>query len=221
MCAKIKVVLVDDHSLMREALAVAIGASEEIEIVGSFSSGEEVVLALQEITPDVVVMDILMKGVNGIEATKLIKEKNPTVKVILLSSEVRKEFVSEGIQAGISGYLPKDSEREALIDAIKAASKDDRYFNEAITAMVFEDFYKKASGQQALGTIARNSDLTRRELEILGLIANGKSNKELAETLFISIRTVETHKSKILRKLGLRNTAELITYSVKNGLVSM
>ncbi len=217
---KIKVMLVDDHRLLRDGIASMLGQTEDIEIVGSVSSGEEAIQEFPSMNPDVVLMDIMMSGMTGIEATRWIKEQNSAIKIILISSEVKKEFVTAGIQSGIDGYLPKDAEKETLIEAIRTVAKGGRFFNEAITSLVFEDFYKKQKFIPP-GKITSPHDLTHREVEVLALVASGKSNKQVAEELFISVKTVETHKSHILEKLGLKNTAELVRYAIKNNLISL
>lgn len=217
---KIRVALVDDYSLVRDGMTIMLGEADDIEVVGAVSSGEEMVNSFRSLHPDIILMDILMKGMTGIETTKWLKDRNPEVKVILLSSEIKKEFVSAGIQMGIDGYLTKDVEKEILFGAIRTVHKGEKYFNEAITTLVFEDFYKNESGAQQRHEHARLSDLTTRELEVLSVIANGKSNREVANELFISIKTVETHKSHILEKLGLKNVAQLVRYAIKNNLIS-
>jgi DNA-binding NarL/FixJ family response regulator len=218
---KIKIMLVDDHTLVRDALATMLHQVDDIQVVGSVASGEELLGKMKSINPDVVLMDIMLKGMTGIEASRWIKERASNVKVILVSSEVKKEFVSAGIQSGIDGYLPKDVEKATLIDAIHSVMKGEKYFNEAVTTLIFEDFYKKerntVDGQRQL----RITDLTKRELEVLTLIANGKSNREVADELFISTKTVDSHKMHILDKLGLKNTAELVKYAIKNNLISI
>jgi len=218
---RIKVALVDDHTLVRDALAQMLQQVDDIQIVGSVSSGEEIVNKFRAFNPDVILMDILMKGMTGIEATRWIKERTSTIKVILLSSEIKKEFVTAGIQAGIDGYLPKDVEKEVLLKAIHTVLTGEKFFNEAITALVFEDFYNKEKTHHQAQRQLQLTDLTNREMEVLALIASGKSNKEVAEQLFISIKTVDTHKMHILDKLGLRNTAELVKYAIKNNLITL
>ncbi len=212
--------LVDDHRLLRDGIASMLSQIDGIEIVGSVSSGEEAIQEFPFIDPNVILMDIVMSGMSGIEATRWIKEQNNTIKVILISSEVSREFVTAGIQSGIDGYLPKDAEKAMLIEAIRTVATGGRYFNEAITSLVFEDFYKKQK-VTPVGKIHNPHDLTHREIEVLALVASGKSNKQVAEELFISIKTVETHKSHILDKLGLKNTAELVRYAIKNNLISL
>jgi DNA-binding NarL/FixJ family response regulator len=216
----IKILLVDDHSLMREGMAAMLRDVEDIEIVGSIGSGEEAVNLADQLKPNLILMDIMLRGMTGIEATRWIKERDTTVKIILISMEISKDYISAGIKSGVDGYLHKDSEKATLIEAIRSVHGGGRYFNEAITSLVFEDFYKhEKTGKAKERKISQ--DLTKREHEILELVAEGKSNKEVAESLFISVKTVETHKTHILEKLGLRNTAELVKYAIKNNIIPL
>jgi DNA-binding NarL/FixJ family response regulator len=216
---KIKVLLVDDHRLIREGIKSMIADTSDIEVTGSVSSAEESINEVRENAPEVILMDILMPGMTGIEATRWIKEFNPAVKVILVTMEVSKEYVSAGIKSGVDGYLPKDVDKETLLEAIRTVHKGGRFFNDAIMKLVFEDYYT----HEKLKTSDKKlpNDLTRREHEVLGLVASGRTNKEVAESLFISIKTVETHKTHILEKLGLKNTTELVRYAIKNNIISI
>ena len=216
---RIKVLLVDDHTIVRDSIAIMLAQLNDIQIVGSLSSGEELVNKMRDLNPDMIIMDIHMKGMTGIEATRWVKERNSKVKVILLSMEVKKELLSAGIQSGIDGYLPKDVEKSTLIDAIRVVSKGEKYFNEAITNLVFEDFYNKEVSSRQTKQHLQLTELSKREMEVLQLIASGKSDKEVADQLFISAKTVNTHKMHILDKLGLKNTAELVRYAIKNELI--
>ena len=218
---KIKVLIVDDHRLLRDGMAALLNQAEGIEVVGSVPSGEEAINIFPSLKPDIILMDIMMGGMTGIEATRWIKEQDNTVKVILISSEIKKELVTAGIQCGIDGYLPKDVDQTILIEAIRTVKDGGRYFNEAITNLVFEDFYQKKKMTQTNGKITMPNDLTKREQEVLALVASGKSNQEVADELFISIKTVDTHKNHILDKLGLKNTAELVRYAIKNNLIPL
>lgn len=214
----IKIFLVDDHTLMRDGIVSMLSDCDDIQVVGSSPTGEEAINSVRELQPDVVLMDIVLRGMSGIEATRWIKEQDKNVKVILVSMEVKKEFLSAGIQSGINGYLPKDTDKETMIKAIRTVYSGERYFTDAITKLVFEDFYVHEKLKNPETTRLPN-DLTKREYEVLGLVAMGKGNKEVAELLFISVKTVETHKGHILEKLGLRNSAELIKYAIKNNIV--
>jgi DNA-binding NarL/FixJ family response regulator len=218
---KIKVLIVDDHRLLRDGLAALLTQADDIEIVGSVPSGEQAVSVFASLKPDVILMDIMMSGMTGIEATRWIKEQDHNVKVILISSEIKKELVTAGIQCGIDGYLPKDVDTSVLGEAIRTVKGGGRYFNEAITNLVFEDFYQKKKLTNPQGKVTLPNDLTKREQEVLALVASGKSNQEVADELFISIKTVDTHKNHILDKLGLKNTAELVKYAIKNKLISL
>lgn len=216
----IRVLLVDDHTMLREGLSFLLSQVGGIEIVGGLSSGEEAVNSFKSYDPDVILMDIMMGGMTGIEATRWIKEQQPGIKVIIISSEVKKEFVSAGIKCGIDGYLPKDADKETLIEAIKTVSRGEKYFNKAITNLIFEDFYNsEKTGRKEKPKV--NVGLTKREQEVLEQVASGKTNQEVADTLFISVKTVETHKTNILEKLGLKNTAELVKYAIKHNIISL
>lgn len=217
---RIKVLLVDDHTIVRDSIAIMLAQLDDMQIVGSLSSGEELISKMRELNPDIIIMDIHMKGMTGIEATRWVKERNSKIKVILLSMEVKKELVSAGIQSGIDGYLPKDVEKSTLIEAIRVVSKGEKYFNEAITNLVFEDFYNREVSARQTKQHLQLTDLTKREMEVLQLIASGKSDQEVAAQLFISTKTVNTHKMHILDKLGLKNTAELVRYAIKNELIA-
>ena len=219
--SSIKVLIVDDHRLLRDGLAALLKQAPDIEIVGSVPSGEEAINIFPTLRPDVILMDIMMGGMTGIEATRWVKEQDSHVKVILISSEIKKELVTAGIQCGIDGYLPKDVDFNVLCDAIRTVRGGGRYFNEAITNLVFEDLYQKKKLTNTQGKVTLPNDLTKREQEVLALVASGKSNQEVADDLFISIKTVDTHKNHILDKLGLKNTAELVKYAIKNKLISL
>lgn len=218
---KIKVLIVDDHRLLRDGLAALLAQADDIEVVGSVPSGEQAISIFPSLKPDVILMDIMMGGMTGIEATRWVKEQDNNVRVILISSEIRKELVTAGIQCGIDGYLPKDVDLNVLTEAIRTVEGGGRYFNEAITNLVFEDFYQKKKLTNIQGKVTLPNELTRREQEVLALVASGKSNQEVADDLFISVKTVDTHKNHILDKLGLKNTAELVKYAIKNKLISL
>ena len=190
-----------------------------IEVVGKVESGEDAINAAQELSPDIILMDIMMRGMTGIEAARWIKEQNSEMKIILLSGEVSKDYISLSAKVGVNGYLPKDVSKEVLVDAIKKVYAGEKYFSPTIMNIVFEQFYSQESDEKK--TTPKNKDLTTREFEVLEQVAMGKSNQEVADSLFISIKTVETHKTNILSKLGLRNTAELVKYAIKNNIIEL
>lgn len=217
----IRVLLVDDHTILRDGIAAILKTADGIEVVGGLSSGEDAVNQFKDFKPDVILMDILMGGMTGLEATRWIKEQDERIKVIIITSEIKKEFVSTGIKFGIDGYLPKDVDKETLIDAVRKVMAGEKYFNSAITNLVFEDFYKGERGAEKKRQRKTTEGLTKRENEVLQAVAEGKTNQEVADTLFISVKTVETHKTNILLKLGLRNTAELVRYAIKHEIISL
>ena len=184
-------------------------------------SGPKALKLLNIVLPDIILLDILMPGMNGIESARWIKEIDQAIRVILVTMEVSKDYVSAGIKSGVDGYLPKDVDFNVLHEAIRTVKNGGRFFNEAITNLVFEDFYQKKKLTNTNGKVTLPNDLTKREQEVLALVASGKSNQEVADDLFISIKTVDTHKNHILDKLGLKNTAELVKYAIKNKLISL
>ncbi|MBL0745821.1 response regulator transcription factor [Chryseolinea lacunae] len=220
MDKKTKVLIADDHGLMRQGLISLLKDETDIDIVGTVESGESAVNLAKEKSPDVILMDIVMRGMTGIEATRWIKEQNPKIKIILISSEVSKDFITLGIKSGIDGYLPKDSDKETLLQAIHKVMQGERHFSAEITALVFEDFYLKEKVGKGLPT-KKASELSKREEEVLVLIAEGKTLKQIAEMLFISVKTVETHKMHIQDKLGLNNTAQLVMYAIEHDLIAV
>jgi len=219
MSDPIKVLLVDDHQLVRDGTQSILEKAGDMIIVGSVASGEDAINVVPEIRPDVIIMDIMMSGMNGIETTRWIKEFDPSVKVMLLAMEISKEYVSAGISAGVNGYLAKDVDKDTLIECIRTIHHGGRCFDAAIVKLVFEDFYSREKLKKTIRKLP--NELTKREYEVLGLVAAGKTNKELAETLFISAKTVETHKSHVMEKLGVKNVMELIKYAIKNKIISV
>lgn len=216
---QIKVAIVDDHLLVRDSIAVMLQPVDDIHVVGTATTGEEILSNLRALSPDVVLMDIVMKGMTGIEATRWIKERNGSIRVILLSGEIRKDFVSAGIQSGIDGYLTKDTDELELVEAIRKVNQGEKYFDSVITSIIFEDFYKKEKINKGPQVQRIIDGLTPRELEVLALVAGGKSNREVAQELSISGKTVDAHKGSVLRKLGLKNVADLVKYAIKNNLI--
>ena len=216
---RIKILIADDHRLVREGIESMLSGVEDIEIVGMASSGEEAVNVAREQRPDVVLMDIVMPGMNGIEAARWIKENDEGARVIIVTMEISKEYVSAAIKSGVDGYLPKDIGKDILVEAIRSVYTGDRYFNDAIKMLIFNDFYTVEKLRNPKKSLP--NQLTKREMEVLALVASGKSNKDVAEDLSISVKTVETHKTHILIKLGLNNNTELVRYAVKHNIIAV
>ena len=213
----IKVAIADDHRLMRQAITCLFEKMEGVEMIGEVASGEDAVNFAWEHKPDVFLLDIIMAGMSGIEATRWIKEQNPRMKIILISGQVNKEFISDGIKSGIDGYLDKDVDQATLQNAIQTVFSGRRFFSPEIKALVFQDIYlKEKSIHHKMKAV-----LSKREEQVLTQIALGKSLKEIADVLFISVKTVETHKQHIQDKLGLSNTAQLVKFAIKNKLIEI
>jgi len=216
----INIIIADDHRLVREGVSAMLRKNKEIKILGVAGTGEEAVNLAREKQPDVVLMDILMPGMNGIEASRWIKDLDDSARIIILSMEINRDYVTAAMRSGIDGYLPKDIGYDTLTDAIQRVYNGERVFHSAVEKLVLEDAYTESKKVPAEKKVVVNS-LTKREKEVLTLVAGNKSNREIAQLLGISVKTVETHRSHILIKLGLNNNAEMMRYAVKNCIVSV
>lgn len=216
---KVKLLIADDHLLVREGIQSMLSEVSHIDIIGQAPSGEEAINIARLNQPDVVLMDIIMPGMNGIEASRWIKEINDSIRIIILTMEISKDYVSAAIKSGVDGYLPKTIGKEVLLQAIRTVSSGEQYFDDAIKKLIFEKFYSDEKVKKPKKALP--NQLTQREMEVLALLASGISNRHIAETLSISVKTVETHKAHILIKLGLNNNAELIRYATKNNIISV
>ncbi len=212
--SKIKVLLVDDHAIMRDGIKSLLGVHDDIEIIGEASEGKEAVDKARELVPDVVVMDIAMPGMDGLEAMRRIIKKNPRIKVVVLTQHDNKEYILSAMKAGASGYVPKRALGSELVSAIRAVYGGESYLYPSAAAAVIEGYRDTAQSEPY-------DTLTAREREILKLIAEGHTSKEIADMLFISLKTVIGHRTKIMEKLDLHNRTELVRYSIRKGLVSM
>lgn len=214
---KIKVLLADDHVMMRGGLHMLLEQNAEIVVVGEAEDGREAVLLAKKLSPDVVVMDIAMPDMNGIEATRQIIAEHPGVKIIALSMHSDRHFVSEMLKAGAMAYLLKQCAVDELITAIKTVLKNQTYISPCISGVVVDQFVRTASKSEP----SVFSRLTDREREVLQLMAEGKSSKEIANQLNLSIKTIETHRMKIMEKLNIHTVAELTKYAIREGLTSL
>jgi DNA-binding NarL/FixJ family response regulator len=215
--SKIRVVLADDHIIMRKGLRLLLERQPNITVVGEASDGRECVELAQAEKPDVVVMDLAMPNLNGIEAARQIVGQNPAIAVAVLSMHSDESYVIRALKAGARAYLLKDSAESDLIGAIKALSDGKSFFSPAISRLLVEDYMRALERK---GVEDSYELLTTREREILQLLAEGKSNKEVANMLNLSLYTVETHRTHILQKLNLHTVPELILYAVRKGIIS-
>lgn len=213
---KIKLLIADDHQLFREGLVNLLADTPDIEIVGQASNGQEALVMAAKLMPDIVIMDIGMPILNGIEATGQLRKSHPKIRVIALSMHSEKSYVKEMLEAGASGYLFKNCTYHQLIEGIEAVYAGKKYLSDTITEVLIHDYLDKSEDNRPTET---ESLLTGRETEVLKLFAMGKSTKEIADQLFVSIKTVGTHRQHIMDKLEFKSTTDLVKYAIKNKLI--
>ena len=211
----VNIILADDHTLFREGLLSILNSELEFKVIAQAENGRDVVKLARKHDVDVIVMDIAMPELNGIEATHQVLHDNPAIKVIALSMHSDRHFVTGMLKAGARGYLLKDCAGSELIRAIREVLLDRYYISEEISTTVLNDYVGKLVEEE------EGSELTSREREVLQLIAEGKSTQDIAQTLFISVKTVEAHRAKIKSKLKLNSIPELTKYAIREGLTSL
>ncbi len=214
---KVRILLADDHTVMRAGLRALLERQPNLEVVGEAEDGRQTLELASSHVPDVVVMDIAMPNLNGVEATRRMVSKQPTISVVILSMYSDESYVMRALAAGARAYLLKDSAVTDLIRAIEAVSRGKSFFSPKISRILAEE-YVRALKQK--GVADSYELLTPREREILQLLAEGKTNKEVATSLNISVYTAETHRGNILQKLNLHSSAELVLYAVRKGIIS-
>ena len=214
---KIKVLVADDHTILRQGIKSLLDNQEGIEVIGEAKDGREALRIIEETLPDVILMDIAMPGLNGLEATRRIKKKFPRMKVLVLTMYTNEEYIFQILNAGANGYLVKETAFQDLISAIKAVYKNEAFMSPSISKKVINSYIKRAQDDEEKTC----EILTTREREILQLIAEGNSSKKIAEALFISPKTVETHRTHIMDKLNIHNRTGLVKYAIRKGIVDM
>jgi two-component system, NarL family, response regulator NreC len=217
MMKKIRIVLADDHQLMRSGLRVLLEQQPDLSVVAEAKDGREAVAAVQSLKPDVLVIDIGMQNLNGIEAARQLTESHSDVAIVFLSMHSDESYVLRALKAGARGYLLKDSAEADLIRAIHAVAGGKSFFSPAVSKVLLDDYMQKL---QRSGADDAYDLLTPREREILQLLVEGKSNKDVANMLNLSVYTVETHRSNIMQKLNLKGVPELVLYAVRKGIIS-
>jgi DNA-binding NarL/FixJ family response regulator len=215
---KIKVLIADDHTIVRKGLCSLLKGENDITVIGEARDGKEVIRKVAELSPDVIVMDINMPLLNGIEATRNIKKIHPSMGIIILTMYSDEGYVHEAILAGASGFLIKNTIPQDLCSAIRAVSRGESFLSPAISKTVIERYTKLSPSDK--GEL-KKKDLTSREREVVQLIAEGYSNREISELLFISSKTVEVHKQNIQKKLNISGTALLTQYAIRKGLIKI
>ena len=213
----IRILLADDHTVVRDGLRALLEKQSDMAVVAEAADGRDSVRLAEEQAPDVVVMDIAMPNMNGIEATRRILSTNPRVAVVILSMHQDESYVLRSLKAGAKGYLLKDSLRSDVIDAIRQVAQGRSFLTKKVSRILQEDYIRELEQR---GLDDSYDLLTEREREILQLVAEGSTNKEVAGILNVSLTTVETHRTHILQKLGLHSVPELILYAVRKGIIS-
>lgn len=216
--SKMKVLIADDHAIVREGLRSLLEVQSDIDVAGEARTGNEVVEMAETLQPDIILMDITMPDMNGLEATRAIKRSNPEVKVLVLTMHEGDEYFFKLLDAGASGYLIKGCSSAELISALRAVQQGDVFLYPTMTKKLLGDYLQRGRGT---GEKDDADNLTNREREILRYIAEGNTNQEIADALVLSVATVQTHRANIMQKLGLHNSAELVKYAIRRGLISL
>ncbi len=209
----------DDHDLLRYGIRSMIDSADDIEVVGEATRGDEAYLLYQEKRPDVCILDITMPEGNGIETTREILSFDPHARILILTMHIGEDYLNEVINAGANGYMMKDSARNELLECIRAVYKGEKVFSQSVSRFMNTCYVQQVQSGWDKDK-SDNPKITRREREILQLIAEGNTSFEISEKLFISPRTVDTHRTNLMSKLGIRNTAGLVRYAIKNKIVS-
>jgi len=212
---RIRVLLAEDHTIVRKGLRSLLDDETEIEVVGEAEDGQQAIELVQRVQPDVVLMDITMPVLNGPEATRQIKKLFPQVKVVVLTVHSTEEYIFQILRAGASGYVVKQAAVSELVQAIQTVHRGDSFLSPSISRQVVEEY-----GRRAEAIEDKYDRLTNREREVLQLIAEGRANREIAQLLHVTVKTVEAHRAHLMDKLGLRSTAELTRYALRKGMVS-
>jgi len=208
---RIRILLADDHGVVRQGFKMILDAQADMEIVGEAANGREAVEQAERLKPDIVVMDVAMPELNGIEATRRLAESAPHVRVLVLSMHKDSVYVRETLRAGARGYLLKDSGANDLVAAVRAVASGEGYLSPAVSNAVLDDYRRHVTNAIDL--------LTSREREVLQMLAEGKTNKEIAATLNLSVYTVDAHRGHIMEKLNLHSINELVRFAVRNGMI--
>jgi DNA-binding NarL/FixJ family response regulator len=221
---KTRILIADDHSVVRSGLRALLQSSPAFSVVAEASDGEEAVALAERHKPDVVIMDISMPKLNGIEATSRMKENDSGLRIIILTVHEDEEYVYQMLKAGASGYVLKSAGKKEIFAAIESALSGERFFSPNVSKLIIEGFINRDKEQQlnqADSAASMKQQLTKREIEVLQFIAQGYTNRKIAETLFLSIRTINTHRTNLMQKLDIHDTARLVRYAIESGLVKI
>jgi len=217
--SKIRVFLTDDHMLFRQGIKTLIAAEHDLEVVGEAANADDAVTLARDLRPDIVSMDIGMQGMSSFEATRLIRKERPETKVVFLSMYDDEDYVSESMSQGANGYILKESPADQLLTALREVHKGGSYLSPRLLARLVDDF--RTSGHAGMVRQPRFGTLTKREREILKMLAEGRSVKEIAGSFDLSIKTIEAHKFNLMRKLDIHNKAQLVQYAIQKKIIRL
>ncbi len=215
---KIRILVADDHTLIRRGIVGLLNSQPDMQVVGEAGTGEEALAKATVEPPDVILMDIAMPGLGGLDATRAVKRQLPSVQVLILTMHDREDYLFQAVRAGASGYVLKGADIQDLLAAVRSAHKGEVYLFPPVAKKLLADYLRRVEKGQDL---ASYDGLTERERDVLPLIAQGKTSVQIAETLRISPHTVQTHRDNIMAKLGLHNRAELVKYAIQKGLIPL
>lgn len=215
---KIRVLVADDHAIIREGLRVMLGNQLDMEVVGIAANGREAIRLVDEVEPDVAVMDISMPELNGIEAIQQMLPRHPHMQVVVLSIHETKPYVYRALKAGAKGYLIKETAGLEVLDAVRAVYRGERYLSQRIADLLTDASFQNL---EISTEISRLETLSSREREILQLVAEGKTSQQIAESLSISPKTVDTYRSRLMRKIGVEDVAGLVRFAIQHGVISL
>ncbi|MFZ1081655.1 MAG: response regulator transcription factor [Candidatus Kryptoniota bacterium] len=215
---KIRVIFADDHGIVRDGLRSLFKSDPEFVVLGEAADGAEAVKLVEKHKPDVAILDISMPNVNGIEATKMIKKGYPDTKVLILTIHDNEEYIQEMILAGADGYVVKNAEKREIFDGVRVVAAGETFFSPTVSKVLLEGIVRRTRNKEPL-SLNGGDKLTKREIEILRLIADGMTSKQIADKLSLSVTTVTSHRSNIMKKLGIHETVGLIKYAIQKNLV--
>ena len=216
---KIRILIADDHTMVRQGIRMMLLTQQDMEVVGEAANGREAAQKAEELDPDVVILDLSMPIMNGLEAARIIAKQNPRIGVLVLTMHLNEEYAFQVLSCGAKGYMIKESSAEEMIKAVRIVYRHETYIDSRISKDVIDAYIKRANTTDSHGV--PKDILTPREREVLKLIAEGRSNKEVAQLLDLSVKTIDVHRTNIMKKLDIHDVATLVKFAIKKGLIQV